>query len=251
MVPEGGRGRGDDILQRDHHNIRGAIRYTSRKPERMGEERGREYFLITVHRDRTRTYVAHCEIDDRPSVARDITYTVDATWMPTDCFVRISVGDVFMGTGWFRFSHDRAECETFTRFESRVSQQMHLEEPVRSFQTHAILGDALPLRLYDRKAGGPQDLGQILLCSPDHRGATGPLLHSTTVHVDYLGKELVDVKAGTFEALHFQYVAVPGLLQPHPPYDIWVTNDGEYMFLKGTVYGYMQTHYELTELIRD
>jgi hypothetical protein len=34
----------------------------------------------------------------------------------------------------------------------------------------------------------------------------------------------------------------------HPIYDVWVTADGNYTFLKGTVGGYMMTAYELVEL---
>ena len=30
-----------------HRTIRGSIRYTSTKPERLGQERGREYFMMT------------------------------------------------------------------------------------------------------------------------------------------------------------------------------------------------------------
>ena len=30
-----------------HRTIRGTIRYTSNKPERLGQERGREYFIMT------------------------------------------------------------------------------------------------------------------------------------------------------------------------------------------------------------
>jgi hypothetical protein len=29
---------------------------------------------------------------------------------------------------------------------------------------------------------------------------------------------------------------------------VWCTNDGDYLFLKGAVGGYMQTYYELVEL---
>ncbi len=241
----------DDVLQRDHRTVRGTILYTSKKPERLDQERGREYFVLTVHGDGTRTYAAHSEIDDRPCVTRDIIYTVDEEWMPTDCSVRISVGDVFMGTGWFRFTQQKAECQSFTRNEGRVSQEMVLQHPLRSFACHAILCDALPLRLYDRETTGPQNIGQILLSSPDHRGATGPMLYSTNAYVDFVGRETVSVAAGTFGALHFQYVSIPGLPQAHPPYDVWVTDDEEYLFLKGTVHGYMQTHYELVSLISD
>jgi hypothetical protein len=76
------------------------------------------------------------------------------------------------------------------------------------------------------------------------------MLYRIGVHIEYVGEERATVKAGTFDALHFRYVSAPGLPQEHPPYDVWCTNDGEFLFLKGQVGGYMQTYYELTELIR-
>lgn len=239
----------DSILQRDHRNMRGKILYTSNKPERLGQERGREYFVISTHGDGARTIAAHCEIDDRPSVMRDITYSLDADWMPTDCFVRLSVGDSFMGSGWFRFHPRFAECETWTSLEGRVSQRMDLKRPLRTFQNHAIACDAWHLRLFDRsRPGTVQPLEQVLLSSPDHRGATGPMLFSVGLHVNYVGEETVTVGAGTFDAFHFQFVSAPGLPTAHPPYDVWCTADGEYLFLQGGVAGYMQTRYELVEL---
>ena len=241
----------DSILQRDHRNTRGKILYTSNKPERLGQERGREYFVISVHADGARTISAHCEIDDRPSVMRDITYSLDADWMPTDCFVRLSVGDRFTGSGWFRFHPQFAECEAWTAVEGRVTQRMDLQRPLRTFQNHAIACDAWHLRLFDRsRPGVVQPLEQVLLSSPDHRGATGPMLFSVGLHVNYVGEETVTVGAGAFDALHFQFVSAPGLPTEHPPYDVWCTADGEFLFLKGGVAGYMQTHYELVELER-
>jgi hypothetical protein len=160
------------------------------------------------------------------------------------------VGDRFMGSGWFRFHHGHTECETFTALEGRVSQRMeHRSPPLRTFQNHAIACDAWHLRLYDRSKGpGVQSIDEFLLSSPDHRGATGPMLFRVGVHVEYVGEERVTVKAGTFDALHFRYVSAPGLPQEHPPYDVWCTADGEFLFLKGQVAGYMQTYYELVEL---
>lgn len=241
----------NDILQRDHASVRGTISYTSNKPERKGQERGREYFMINTHTDGKRSVIAHCEIDDRPSVMRDITYSLDENWMPTDCFVRLTVADRFMGSGWFRFAKDFAECETWTAVEGRVSQRMELDKPLVTFQNHAIACDAWHLRLYDLSQGpGVQGIDQILLSSPDHRGATGPMLFSIAMGVEYVGEEELTVQAGTFKALHFRFVSTPGLPQEHPPYDVWCTADGEYLFLKGEVAGYMQTAYELVELIR-
>jgi hypothetical protein len=236
-------------LQRDHKSWMGRVLYTSRKPERLGQERGREYFRIDLHADGSRTCSAHCEIDDAPSVMRDIVYSLDPAWLPTDCFVRISVGDRFKGTGWFRFAPDRAECEAWTADEGRVSQHMPLAQPLATFQNHAIACDAWHLRLIDRaKPGVVQRIPQMLLSSPDHRGATGPLLYSIGVNIVYVGAEKVTVGAGAFDAWHYQFVTNPELPEEHPPYDVWCTADGEFLFLKGGVAGYMQTHYELMTL---
>lgn len=38
-----------------HRTIRGAIRYTSKKPDRLDQVRGREDFVCTVHTDGKRT----------------------------------------------------------------------------------------------------------------------------------------------------------------------------------------------------
>lgn len=238
------------ILQRDHRSVRGTIRYTSNKPDRLGQERGREYFMINTHGDGKRTCIAHCEIDDRPSVMRDITYSLDENWNPMDCFVRLAVNDRFMGSGWFRFGPDFAECETWTALEGRVTQRMETTGPLRSFQNHAIQCDAWHLRLYDRsQRKGVQTLSELLLSSPDHRGATGPLLFRAGLCIDFVGEESLEVGAGTFDALHYKFVSAPGLPVEHPPYDIWCTADGDFIFLKGVIGGYMQTHYELAELV--
>jgi hypothetical protein len=238
------------ILQRDHRSVRGMIRYTSNKPERQGQERGRESFLINIHSDGRRSCIAHCEIDDRPSVMRDITYSLDEHWYPTDCFVRLTVGDRFMGSGWFRFGPDFAECESWTAIEGRVNQRMDTKGRLRSFQNHSIVCDAWHLRLYDRSRGkGVQTIEELLLSSPDHRGATGPLLFRAGLRMEYAGEETLRIAAGTFDALHFKFVSAPGLPVEHPPYDIWCTADGDFIFLKGVIGGYMQTCYELAELV--
>ena len=62
------------ILKGPYHNtIRGTLRYTSKKPDRMDMERGREFFSLTQQSDGTSLLHAHCEIDDSPDVIRDVT----------------------------------------------------------------------------------------------------------------------------------------------------------------------------------
>ncbi len=238
----------EDVRQRDHKTYRGVIQYRSLKEGRHMQDRGREFFVVHVHADGARTITANCQIDDRPAVMRDITYSVNANYEPLDCFVRIGVDDKFMGTGWFRMHKDFVECETYTALEGRVSQRVDLEEPPKTFQNHAIACDAWHFHHFDRSKGsGGQTLKRVMLSSPDHRGATGPMLYPIDMSMDYVGEEEITVKAGTFKALHFQFTGGEGLPEEHPLYDLWCTADGNYTFLKGVIEGYMQTYYELEE----
>ena len=233
-----------------HRSLRGTIRYTSAKPERMGAERGREWFILTEQSDGTRVLHAHCEIDDAPDVVRDVVLAQAADGRPLDCSVRLSVGGRYEGTGWMRFTSEAAECESFNHKAGRISQNIQLLEPLKALGAHPIMGDALMLRLYDLSLGpGKQFFPHLMLTSPDHRGATGPLLFQLGFGLEYVGAERVSVAAGEFDALHFRYVDTAGQLpEEHPLYDLWCTADGHYVFLKAAVGGYMQTRYELVEL---
>lgn len=237
-----------DYLQRDHKIIRGRIAYTSNKPDRLGHDRGREVFTVTVHNDGRRSLIAHAEIDDRPSVLRFAQLNLDPKWQPTDAFIRITVGDQFRGSGWFRFTDKDVECETFTATEGRISQRWPLNGPAPMFGGHAISNDGWCTKLYDLNGPKTQTLPRFVVSSTDHRGATGPYVSPVSVTMSLVGREKITVKAGTFDALHFSFGDVQGLPVEHPLYEVWVTADGNYTFLKGFVGGYMMTEYELVEL---
>jgi hypothetical protein len=243
-----------------HVRIRGKIHYTSDKPDRKGQERGREYFTITMHANGHRTLRAYTEIDDAPNVMRDVTLSLDANKKPTDCFVRLSVGDKMVGSSWFRFTRNEAECEGYTVAEGRISQRFALQQPLVGFGTHPIQADAWLTNIVDVSKGPHHHIYEnVMMCSLDHRGATGPMLmpHPIGIRLSFIGKERITVAAGTFDALHFRYSEQtdanaetrnePG---KHPPYDLWCTADGEYVFLRAWVTGYMMTRYELTEYER-
>lgn len=237
-----------------HRTIRGTVRYTSKKPERLDQERGREYFTLTQQADGIDVLLAHCEIDDEPNVIRDVSIAmrhVDSS--PLDCSVRLTVGNQFEGTGWMRFADGYAECETYNQRDGRIRQKIDTAAPVKWLQSHPIVGDALLMKLYDLDKGpGTTVFNDLFLTSPDHRGATGPMFFITGFSLVYVGEETVTVAAGTFEARHFQVTGTAGNLpEEHPAYDVWCTADDDYILLKAGAAGYMQTHYELTELFRD
>jgi hypothetical protein len=242
-----------------HKLIRGKIHYTSDKPGREGQERGREYFTVSIHGDGRRTLRAHCEIDDAPPVLRDVTLSFAPDWKPTDCFVRLSVGDKFMGSSWFRFTERAIECEGYTALEGRLSQRVEIAAPARMFGTHPIAADAMLTSIVDLSKGAHWQLyPDLYLCSLDHRGATGPMImrHPLGLRLAFVGRARLTVGAGTFDALHFRFGEntsdeptetrnEPG---KHPPYELWCTADGNYTMLKAFVTGYMMTRYELVSL---
>ncbi len=231
-----------------HRTIRGYIRYTSKKPERLDEERGREFFTLTTQADETIVMLAHCEIDDEPNVVRDVVHAMRKDGSPIDCSVRLSVGDRFEGSGWFHFGEDFAECETVNWKDGRVSQRIVTNGHVKWLQSHPIVGDGQLMKLYDLSKGpGKQFVKDFMLTSPDHRGATGPMLFKMAkMSIAYWGEEEITIAAGTFKARHFSVGDTAGSLpEEHPPYHVWVTADEDYVFLKASAEGYMKTHYEL------
>lgn len=235
-----------------HRIIEGRLVYTSRKPEKMGQVRGFETFMFTRHADGKVTLRAHCEIDEpEPTVMRDIIYGLDEHNQPMDLSVRLTVGDAFMGSGWLRFDGEMVECESWSPSLGRISESVAAELPVDGFGTHPIVSDGYMLSTKSWTIGQTQKFN-CYLPSPDHRGATPPQIAHVKIDARYLGNETVTVKAGTFQTRHFQFIddGSAGMAGEHPPYDLWITDDEDAIFVQGGVGGYMMTWYELVELRR-
>lgn len=235
-----------------HRRIAGTILYTSRKPGREGERRGIEHFRFTHHTDGKTTLRAHCEIEEpEPTVLRDIIYSLDERGRPMDCHVRLTVGDAFMGSGWFRFDGDEVECESYGPAIGRVSQRLKIDAPLAGMGTHPIVADGYLLSGQDWSEGEFKTL-RCLLPSPDHRGASPPMICTVAIGAKFLGRETVTVAAGTFDARHFAFIdeGDSGFAGQHPPYELWITDDADGLFLKGGVDAPMLTWYELTSLER-
>lgn len=244
----------------EHETIRGRLLYTSRKKGKEGMVRGGETFIITKHLDGRRTLRAHCAIDENsPRVLRDTITTTDKDWRPLDGFVQITVDEKFSGSARYQFSDREAACEGWTVADGRVSRKFAHTQPIGYFVSHSLQADAMHLSAFDLTKGpGKQRITNGYTCSLHHRGATGPTLIALPEGYSFTfeGKEPVAVGAGTFSALRFRY----GISDSsddnyagsdiHPPYYIWVTDDGDFIMLKAAVTGYMQTYYELMELER-
>jgi len=235
-----------------HRLIEGRLLYTSRKPGMEGHVRGFESFMFTRHSDGKVTLRAHCEIEEpEPTVMRDIIYSLDEHGQPMDLHVRLTVGDAFMGSGWLRFDGETVECESWSPSLGRISERVEAELPVDGFGTHPIVSDGYMLANLTWEEGQVRKLN-CYLPSPDHSGATPPQIAQVKIDAQYLGRETVTVAAGTFPARKFQFIddGSSGMDGAHPPYELWVTDDEDGIFLKGGVGGYMMTWYELVELKR-
>lgn len=68
---------------------------------------------------------------------------------------------------------------------------------LRWLKSHPIVGDALLMKLYDVCQGpGKTFFSDLCLTSPDHRGATGPLLFRTGFALVYVDEEEIEVAGG-------------------------------------------------------
>jgi hypothetical protein len=225
-----------------HRIIEGRIAYTSRKPGMEGKARGFETFMFTHHADGKMVMRAHCEIEEpEPTVMRDIVYAIDEHKQPMDLSVRLVIGDAFMGSGWLRFDGSHVECESYGPSIGRLSQHVAAELPIDGY-----------LLSTKEWTEGQRRKFNVYLPSPDHRGATPPMIAQVKIDAEYLGKEEVTVVAGTFAARKFAFIdpGDSGMAGEHPRYELWITDDDDGIFLKGGVDGYMMTWYELVELKR-
>ena len=232
---------------REHLTRRGTILYRIDNHAFSGGMWGREHFTLTRHTNGDRVLRAFCELDDEPALIRDVILRVDAEFHPQDCVVRLTEGDEFKGSTWYHITDDEISYQGFSSIEGRISGRLAIDRAIRGFGTHALNSDAWLVARFDRSQGPRQHtFNNNPLTSIDHRGATGPgLVCSQATTIEYFGEENISVAAGTFECHHFAYVVVAS---DHPVYHLWVTTDGDFIFVKGTVDAPYNWSFELVEL---
>jgi hypothetical protein len=221
----------------------------SERPENVGEQWGFEDWTMTHAADGMRVLNIHCELEfDGLRVTRDIVQSVHADYHPNDGYLRLMVNDRFAGSAWYRFRDDVCECEADTLKDGRISQRFPLNRrPMRGLGTHALQADGWNVAVLDYKKGPHrEDFENNVMVSTHHLGATGPFIMATTSGLEYVGDESVEVPAGRFDCHHVRYVGM--VTNNHPPYDLWVTRDGDFIFVKGRVEGYMAARFELVSL---
>lgn len=226
----------------EHTTLRGRI--VSWYEERTTDsDRSREDFIITRHADGLRVLRSFCQLYDN-GILRDVVLAMDGDYSPRDASIRVMVDDATQGTAWYRFAGDSIECEASTD-AGRISQRAPSEGALATLGTHALQSDAWLLAKLDYTRPGRQNMENIPFCSSHHLGATGPHLEFVGASVEYLGDEEITVRSGTYRCHHVRFVETSN---DHPPYDVWVSADGDYLFVRGFVGGDWKVHYELVLL---
>jgi hypothetical protein len=224
---------------------RGRIDYLANKD---GSRWGFEEWTMTCGVDGLRVLNVHCEMRFAgEEVVRDSMLSVDSQWQPVESYVRIMNHGRMTGTGWFRFSGDAAECESWSEAGGRISQRLPITRPMRGFGIHAVQSDGWMAAGFpwDKGAGHTHFWSTSLLHSLHHFGATGPWLHPSTSGLRFEGEEEVEVPAGRFACRRVSFAA---MTNNHPPYDMWISTDGDCLYVKGVVQGYMDSSFVLADL---
>lgn len=212
-------------------------------PERLW---GFEEFRMTHHADGLRVMRAYCELNDEPPLIRDVLQCVDGEFHPQESYVRLTASNRFQGSAWYRFTDTEAAMHGHAADGGPVSKRATISRAMRGFGSHNLTSDGWLCARYDYTRGrGEQSFEGNLLTSRDHRGATGPAFARTNSSLRYFGTEDVSVGAGTLSCHHF---AITGTDHNHPPYDYWVTADGDYLYVKGIVTAPYNWSFELVEL---
>ena len=209
---------------------------------------GTEDFTVTRDADGGRTLMVQCDMrHGEEDVTRFTTLAVDAAFQPVEAHVRILNHGKPTGSGWFHFTDSEAQAETATLAEGRLSQRWALVRPMRGFGVHALIGDGWLATSFpfDRGPGHTHFWGPSLLHSLHHFGATGPMLVTSISGLTYEGREAVDVPAGRFDCHRLSFT---GMTNNHPPYTMWISADGDYLYVKGEVAGYMDGLFQLEHI---
>ncbi len=208
-------GRPPIAFPMQHRTYSGRIAYL----QNGVEERGREWFTVTVHQDGRRTARTMVEMEDR-DLLRDSTQSVDRDWYPTDAYIRLTLGDRFVGAAWYSFDSNSAACENLTEATGRTRYRRDIGYRPPLFGTHALLNDGWLVAAFDRDRGDSKRHTNVggFVCSQTPDGSTGPDLNRIDLTQAYLGEERITVPAGTFETRHTQYI-----FPSRPPIDYWTT----------------------------
>lgn len=186
---------------------------------------GIEDFGIDVRAD-GRTVRAYCEMGDG-ALTRDASWSLDADLRPVEGQVRVVQHGKLTGSSWYYFTPDTTHCESLTANLGRTSQT--LPGRVDYLGLHPLVGDGAIALARGTDEPGAERMIPSVTCSYDINGESSLVALPITIGVTYVGKEELNVPAGTFTADVYEL-----RWQPHwPPARLWVHGE-DAMFLRLT-----------------
>ncbi|GMU68667.1 MAG: hypothetical protein AMXMBFR37_09990 [Steroidobacteraceae bacterium] len=233
-----------------HRLVRGKIRYLSKKPDSFDQLRGSESFCMTYHTDGRVVMRATCELElPSPKLLRDVVCGYDPQGRVENAYVHLVLEDRFLGAGWYRREGDELLLEAWSTESGRASQRVASDASIEDLGLHPVVSDGYICRKVDVRKGPHKRKVKLQAVSLDQRGATPPVIAPMEAVIAYLGDEQVTVAAGTFNTHHYQYLDAGAgtMATPYPPVDVWVTADGDYIYVKGRIGGNFMSEYELVE----
>jgi hypothetical protein len=209
-------------------------------------ERGREHFSLYKDRDNNRTLQVTCEID-ATGLVRHVVQTVDAAFRPVDVYVRIAKAQRYTASGWFHFTDRAVRISALSDDHGLLERHLPLSCAARAFGTHPLAVDGWMAALFDYAGPSHQMLTDAYVSSYAFDGSGVVDCLPLSFGLEYLGVETAEVRCGSFRCHHFRYLLEGSAVQ-HPPYETWVTADGEFMMVRANVGVPLNYRYELTEI---
>jgi hypothetical protein len=211
-----------------------------------GRSRGREAFSLHVDGERQRTLQVWCEID-ATRLVRHVTQTVDAAFRPVEAAVRVSRQGRFEASGWLRFAASRVDVSRCDAAGVTCLRRQAIDRPARAFGSHPLSVDGWMGALYDFAGPRVQMLSDAWVSSYQFDGGGTVDCLPIRFGLEYAGIEPVTTAAGRFRCHHFRYL-LEGSAIDHPPYETWVSSDGEFTLVRARVGAPLDYVYELTRL---
>jgi hypothetical protein len=219
-------------------HIRGQIAYLSA----ARVETGREWFSVSIAADGHRTSRCECHFND-VGLLRDVSFTVDRAWRPIDAYLRISLQDKLLGSGWFAFDPQGVACHNMDEQGRVVSLRRDLPAGAPAFGAHPILNDGYWPAAFDlARPNQVQRLQNCVTYSKEMIGKEKIGIETFDLELSYAGEQDIEVAAGRFRCRAFSALIV-GLAAP---FKLWTWSD-DYIIVKET-WTEMPGSFELAKL---
>ena len=204
--------------------------------DRDGRSRGREWFTSFRDADGLRTLQVTC-----------VVQTADAGFRPREAYVRVAKAARHTASGWLCFDGSGVDAFLQNGAARPTARRLALDAPALAFGSHPLIVDGWMAAGFDLRGPRIQPVRRAYVSSYEVDGGGTVDLLPIEFALEYLGIGSSEVGAGRFDGNHFRYV-LEGSAIEHPPYETWVTTDGEYTLVRAAMGAPTHYRYDLAHL---